>query len=168
MTSRRVLETPTVARTPRVGTVFGLLLALLLSLATISCAVPRWPVSGPTTSEFGIRFRGVWPQVHRGIDIYVPQGTPVRAMSGGYVRFAGTMSGFGQVVWLDHGGEVLSVYAHLSSIDVQAGDTVIHREVIGASGMTGDAAGPHLHFEVWRWGREQDPVRLLGGYPAAR
>ena len=145
----------------------ALVLALLL-LSVGSCAIPRWPVSGRTTSEFGIRFRGVWPDIHRGVDIYVPEGTPVHAMSGGRVRFAGTMSGFGNVVWLDHGGDVLSVYAHLSSIDVQPGDPVADRQVIGASGMTGDATGPHLHFEVWRWGRERDPVQLLGGYPTAR
>lgn len=81
------------------------------------------------------------------------------------VRFSGTMGGYGNVVWLDHGGSVLTVYAHLSEIRVHAGQTVAGRQVIGLSGMSGNATGPHLHFEVWRWGREQDPVALLGGFP---
>jgi murein DD-endopeptidase MepM/ murein hydrolase activator NlpD len=99
------------------------------------------------------------------VDLSVPDGTPVHAMAGGTVRFAGVQSGFGTVVWLDHGGEVLSVYAHLSALDVRTGQVVRSGQVIARSGRSGNAAGPHLHFEVWRWGREVDPVPLLGGRP---
>jgi murein DD-endopeptidase MepM/ murein hydrolase activator NlpD len=141
--------------------------ALLVMLLT-GCAIPRWPVSGALTSPFGVRWRGIVPEVHRGVDIDVPTGTEVRTMAPGLVRFAGTMGGYGNVVWIDHGGEVLTLYAHLSEIHVRTGDGVEGTTVIGLSGATGDVTGPHLHFELWRWGREQDPVPLLGGPPRPR
>lgn len=115
------------------------------------------------TSSFGLRFQGLRPTVHRGVDLAAPEGTQVRAMAPGRVRFAGVQRGFGNVVWVDHGGEVLTVYAHLSVIQVRTGDEVQGHSVIGLSGSSGDASGAHLHFEVWRWGREVDPVPLLGG-----
>ncbi len=86
-------------------------------------------------------------------------------MARGRVRFAGTQSGYGKVVWLDHPGSTLSVYAHLSELRVRTGDRVRGGQVIGLSGRTGRISGPHLHFEVWRHGREVDPVPLLGGFP---
>ncbi len=119
------------------------------------------------TSPFGLRMRGLLPSIHRGVDISVPTGTEIRAMTDGRVRFAGTMSGFGTVVWIDHGGTVLSVYAHLSSLRVREGEAVRGGDVVGLSGSSGDVTAPHLHFEVWRWGREVDPVPLLGGFPGA-
>lgn len=140
-------------------------LALGLVLALAGCAVPRWPVDGPLISPFGFRWQGLLPDLHRGVDLAAPLGTPVRTMAPGSVRFAGTMAGYGQVVWVDHGGAVLSVYAHLSRLDVRTGQRIEARQVVGLSGQSGNAAGPHLHFEVWRWGREADPVPLLGGPP---
>jgi murein DD-endopeptidase MepM/ murein hydrolase activator NlpD len=134
-------------------------------LATLGCGIPRWPVDAPLSSDFGLRLRGVRPDIHRGVDFSVPTGTQIRAMADARVRFAGTMSGFGNVVWLDHGGTILSVYAHLSSISVRQGDFVRRGEIIGLSGATGDVTAPHLHFEVWRGGREVDPVPLFGGRP---
>jgi murein DD-endopeptidase MepM/ murein hydrolase activator NlpD len=140
--------------------------AALLALALLTaCALPRWPVDGPVTSPFGLRWRGLLPDLHRGVDIAVPTGTAIRAMAPGTVRYAGTMAGYGQVVWLDHGGAVLSVYAHLSRLDVRTGERVAGQQVVGLSGATGEATGAHLHFEVWRWGRQADPVPLLGGPP---
>jgi murein DD-endopeptidase MepM/ murein hydrolase activator NlpD len=117
------------------------------------------------TSPFGLRWSGILPGIHHGVDIYVPEGTPVHAMASGRVRYAGWMSGFGNVIWLEHRGNTLSVYAHLSRIDVRAGDRVSGRQVIGHSGSTGDASGPHLHFEVWVAGRPVDPVPFLGRRP---
>lgn len=143
----------------------GRVLTFVLLLGVSGCAIPRWPVEGPLTSPFGLRWEGFLPGLHRGVDVGVPSGTPVRAMAAGRVRYAGTMSGYGQVVWLEHGGTVLTVYAHLSRIDVRAGDAVAHRQTIGLSGASGNVSAPHLHFEVWRWGREVDPVPLLGGPP---
>jgi murein DD-endopeptidase MepM/ murein hydrolase activator NlpD len=138
---------------------------LIALLAAAGCSIPRWPVEGPMSSPFGMRWRGLLPEVHRGVDIAVPVGTEVRTMAPGRVRFAGTMSGYGNVIWMDHGGEVLTIYAHLSQILVNSGDAVGGHAVIGLSGATGDTSGPNLHFEIWRWGREHDPVPLLGGRP---
>jgi len=135
--------------------------------ATLGCGIPRWPVDAPLSSDFGLRLRGIRPDIHRGVDFSVPTGTEIRAMAEGRVRYAGTMSGFGNVVWLDHGGTILSVYAHLSSIRVREGERVGRGDLVGLSGATGDVTAPHLHFEVWRFGREVDPVPLMGGRPKA-
>ena len=137
---------------------------LLLSLTT-ACSLPRWPVDAPMTSPFGLRFLGMNPDVHKGVDLAVPVGTPVTAIKSGTVEFAGEMRGYGLVVMLSHGSTVRSVYAHLSRLDVRKGDRVGGRQVIGLSGQSGNASGPHLHFEVQRWGREEDPVSLLGEPP---
>lgn len=141
------------------------LLVLGLILLT-GCSLPRWPVEGPLVSPFGFRFRGLRPDLHRGVDISVPDGTRIRAMAPGRVRFAGTMRGYGQVIWIDHPGRILSVYGHLSALNVQAGQAVERGQVIARSGRSGNAEGPHLHFEVWRNGREIDPVPFLGGFPS--
>lgn len=140
-------------------------LLLACALAVTGCAIPRWPVSGPMTSAFGVRWRGALPEIHRGVDIAVPPGTPVRAMAGGVIRYAGVQGAYGNVVWIDHGGAVLTVYAHLSALDVRTGQRIDAHQVIGRSGASGNASGAHLHFEVWRWGSQVDPVPLLGGHP---
>lgn len=143
----------------------ALILLALTAPATAGCTLPRWPVEGPLLSPYGLRWRGLAPDFHPGVDIDVPTGTEVRAMKAGRVRFAGVMSGYGSVVWIDHGGDVLTVYAHLSRILVAAGEDVSARQVLGLSGQSGNATAPHLHFEIWRWGRVRDPVPLLGGFP---
>ena len=137
----------------------------LLLLAATACQTPQWPVNGPVRSPYGIRIAGIGGELHRGVDIGVAIGTPVRPMLNGRVRFAGTMSGYGQVIWVDHGEDVLTVYAHLSEIAVEAGQEVSRGTVIGRTGQSGNTSGPHLHLEVWRWGREVDPVQMLGGPP---
>ena len=141
-----------------------LLLALLGGLVT-GCALPRWPVQGSLVSPFGVRLEGLSPGLHRGVDIRVPDGTEVGAMAPGRIRFAGTMRGYGSVIWMDHSGGVMSVYGHLSEIRVRAGEEIEAGQVIALSGHSGNASGPHLHFESWRHGREIDPVAFLGGFP---
>jgi len=140
-------------------------LPLVLIVLLSGCALPRWPVEGPMTSPWGLRMDGWLPEIHRGVDIAVPTGTPIRAMSGGTVEFAGTMSGYGYTVILRHWGETRTLYAHLSELRVKTGDRVAGRDVIALSGATGNASGPHLHFEVIRSGKTEDPVPLLGGFP---
>lgn len=120
------------------------------------------------TSPFGLRLRGWSPDLHHGVDIAAPEGTAVRAMKSGRVEVAGTRGGYGQTVVISHGGSMWTLYAHLSRIDVRPGDRVSGGQVIGAVGRTGNATGPHLHFEVVRWGRPEDPVPLLGGFPRRR
>jgi murein DD-endopeptidase MepM/ murein hydrolase activator NlpD len=143
----------------------ALLAVLWLVPGLAACSLPRWPVEAPVTSPFGFRLMGWRPDIHRGVDLDVPTGTEVRAMTDGSVRYARTMSGYGNVIWLEHGSGVLTIYAHLSGIAVAEGESVSGGEVIGLSGASGDVTGPHLHFEVWRWGRQVDPVPLLGGRP---
>ena len=167
MTGREGGSPPTGRGTARraAAVVAAILTGVLLFLA--GCAIPRWPVEGRLSSPFGLRWSGVLPEIHRGVDIRVPVGTPVRAMAPGRVRFAGRMEGFGRVVWVDHGAAVLAVYAHLSEIRVRTGQPVENRGLLGLSGASGNADAPMLHFEIWRWGRPADPVPLLGGFPAS-
>jgi murein DD-endopeptidase MepM/ murein hydrolase activator NlpD len=143
-------------------------LAWALVVGATGCHLPRWPVDASLTSGFGLRFMGARPDVHRGVDLNVPTGTPVEAMADGTVRFAGVMRGFGNVVQIDHAGGIESVYAHLSVIQVHDGQRLRAGDLIGLSGATGDVTAPHLHFEVWRWGRPVDPIPVLGGKPGVQ
>lgn len=138
---------------------------LLWLVVLAGCSIPRWPVNAPLTSPFGLRFLGWRPDFHHGVDLAAPAGTPVGAMKKGEVVFAGEMRGYGRVVMLQHGPRLRTVYAHLSEILVRKGDVVQGGQVIGKSGSSGNASGAHLHFEIRRWGREEDPVPLLGGLP---
>jgi murein DD-endopeptidase MepM/ murein hydrolase activator NlpD len=144
----------------------GLLLPTFCALYLSNCALPRWPVEAPVTSPFGLRLEGWLPDIHRGVDLAVPTGTEVHAMRRGTVEFAGTMSGYGNVIILRHGGDLRTVYGHLSELRVRAGDDVEGRQVIALSGATGNVTGPHLHFEIRRGGHAEDPVPLLGGFPS--
>ena len=143
----------------------GLILAATTVLGVVGCGLPRWPVEGPLIAPFGLRWGSGGPSIHRGVDIVVPTGTPVYAMSNGEIRFAGTMTDFGLVVWVDHGDAILTIYAHLSEILVVEGQRVTKDEAVGLSGETGNATGPHLHFEIRGRGHQVDPVAMLGGRP---
>ncbi|MCI0433668.1 MAG: M23 family metallopeptidase [Gemmatimonadetes bacterium] len=88
-------------------------------------------------------------------------------MRSGRVTHAGPLGAYGLTVEIDHGGDVTSLYGHLSRIDVAAGTSVERGRVLGLSGRTGNATAPHLHFEIRRWGRPEDPIPLLGGPPRA-
>lgn len=141
------------------------LVPVLAVVLITGCALAYWPVDGPVTSPYGIRFRGLRPAIHEGVDIAVPVGTPVVAMRGGVVEHAGPLDDYGLAVIVDHGGLTRSLYGHLSSVDVDTGERVESRQQIGLSGRSGNATGAHLHFEIRRRGRSEDPVPLLGGRP---
>lgn len=145
-----------------------LLVLSLLVLPVAACSLPRWPVAGTVTSPFGLRFRGWRPDLHPGVDIAAPEGTPVRALDDGRVTFAARSGGYGNVITIDHGAGTISRYAHLAEIRVASGERVQNGDVIGTVGRTGNATGAHLHLEVWRGGRAEDPVPLLGGFPPRR
>ena len=141
------------------------IVVLVLTLAVTACSIPRWPVDAPVSSPFGLRFLGWRPDFHPGVDLAVPVGSPVTAMKRGEVAYAGEMRGYGLVIMIDHGPRLRTVYGHLSEVAVRKGDVVAGGQVIGKSGRSGNATGAHLHFEIQRWGRQEDPVELLGGVP---
>ena len=116
-----------------------------------------WPVSGPITSPFGMR----WGTLHPGIDIGVPSGTPIHAAAAGKVIWCGWMSGYGNLVMIDHGGGLASLYGHQTRVAVACGASVTQGEVIGYSGCTGFCTGPHVHFEIRLNGTPVDPLGYL-------
>ena len=114
------------------------------------------------TSGFKMRLHPIFQtwKAHLGVDYAAPTGTAVRSIGDGVVEFAGIQSGFGNVVFVNHGKENTSVYAHLSKINAQKGEKVSQSQTIGAVGATGWATGPHLHFEFRTNGVHQDPQTL--------
>jgi murein DD-endopeptidase MepM/ murein hydrolase activator NlpD len=121
-----------------------------------------WPLHAPISSPFGPRGFGF----HSGIDLAAPLGAPVAAAAPGRVVWAGAMAGgWGKLVIVAHHRGVRSMYAHLSRTDVQVGDYVQTGNQVGLVGATGDAAGPHLHFEVRVRGAAVDPFPALRSTP---
>ncbi|MGK2956444.1 MAG: murein hydrolase activator EnvC family protein [Solirubrobacterales bacterium] len=122
-----------------------------------------WPVSGTLTSGFGGRSSpgGVGSTYHEGIDISVPEGTPIRAAQGGTVISASYNGGYGNYTCVDHGSGLSTCYAHQSQLGVSSGQSVDQGQIIGYSGNTGASTGPHLHFEVRINGVAQDPLGYL-------
>jgi murein DD-endopeptidase MepM/ murein hydrolase activator NlpD len=114
------------------------------------------------TSGFAMRFHPIlqrW-KAHLGVDYGAPTGTPVRTVGEGVVSFAGRQNGYGNVVQVQHSANRMTVYAHLSRIDVRAGQKVEQGSLIGAVGATGWATGPHLHFEFKVNGAHVDPMQI--------
>jgi murein DD-endopeptidase MepM/ murein hydrolase activator NlpD len=114
------------------------------------------------TSGFKMRLHPILQtmRAHMGIDYGAPTGTPVRTVGNGVVEFAGAQNGFGNVVFVRHNQQNVTVYAHLSHIDVRRGQSVDQGQKIGAVGSTGWATGPHLHFEFRVNGQHKDPATL--------
>jgi murein DD-endopeptidase MepM/ murein hydrolase activator NlpD len=121
------------------------------------------PVPQPANSAFGTRsvFNGQRRNAHSGADFLSPAGTPVKAAASGRVRLAKNLYYSGNTVIIDHGLGVFSLFAHLSRIDVAAGDTVTESTVIGLVGATGRVTGPHLHWTVRVAGARVDPLGVL-------
>jgi murein DD-endopeptidase MepM/ murein hydrolase activator NlpD len=99
---------------------------------------------------------------HNGVDFAAPAGTPVRAIGQATVQFAGNKSGFGNYIELDHGGDMISAYAHLQNIDraIVPGAHVGRGQLIGWVGQSGLATGPHLHFAIFEHGEYVDPLSI--------
>jgi murein DD-endopeptidase MepM/ murein hydrolase activator NlpD len=126
----------------------------------------HWPIAdADLSSTFGPRLHPIdhVRKMHWGIDLAAAQGRVVTSAADGYVVHAGYRLGYGLVVEVRHGGDLTSRYGHLSRLLCAAGDRVEVGQPLGLVGATGHATGPHLHFEVWRGGRAQDPLALLGG-----
>jgi murein DD-endopeptidase MepM/ murein hydrolase activator NlpD len=121
------------------------------------------------TSGFKMRMHPIlktW-RAHLGTDFAAPTGTPVRTVGDGVVEFSGVQNGFGNVVFVKHRNQHVTVYAHLSRIDVRQGQSVEQGQTLGAVGSTGWATGPHLHFEFRVNGQHQDPQTIVAASEAA-
>jgi murein DD-endopeptidase MepM/ murein hydrolase activator NlpD len=121
------------------------------------------PLEFETTSGFGARSDPFTRTMamHTGIDFRAPSGTTVRATAPGRVTEASHMGGYGNMVEIDHGNGLTTRYAHLSSIEVDVGETVAKGGIIGRVGSTGRSTGPHLHYETRIDGDAADPIRFL-------
>jgi murein DD-endopeptidase MepM/ murein hydrolase activator NlpD len=117
------------------------------------------PLAGPVTSRPGLRFHPIlrFLRWHRGTDFAAPSGAPVQAALDGRVTAAGRHGGYGQTVRIAHGDGTMTLYAHLSEINVASGQAVARGAVIGKVGSSGLATGPHLHFEWQRAGSTLRP-----------
>ncbi|MEW4372417.1 peptidoglycan DD-metalloendopeptidase family protein [Paenibacillus kandeliae] len=115
-----------------------------------------WPVSGATvTSPYGQR----WGHIHKGIDLV--GSSSVMSADDGVVTYAGTMTGYGNVIVIDHRNGYETLYGHLSQIDVSTGTVVEQGQHIGVMGNTGRSTGTHLHFEIHSGGALQNPLSYL-------
>ena len=130
-----------------------------LRAAPQSCPITlAWPIAAPVGDRFGPRGN----RFHAGIDLVAPQGTPIAAAAAGRVVFAGfAAGGWGNLVIVTHADGVKTMYAHLSTITVHRKESVTVGSRLGTVGATGDATGPHLHFEVRVRGAAVDPSSAL-------
>lgn len=119
---------------------------------------------GRISSRFGMRKLAddAEARMHQGLDIAAAEGTPIEAARGGKVVHSGWIRGYGNAVILDHGEGQTTLYGHASALLVEVGDQVAAGTPIAKVGSTGHSTGPHLHFEVRKHGRAQDPSGPLG------
>jgi murein DD-endopeptidase MepM/ murein hydrolase activator NlpD len=112
------------------------------------------PVKGRISSTVGLRPDPINGDIrmHNGIDIAIPEGTPVRPVASGRVAYSGLQPGYGNMVIVQHEDGMISIYAHHSRNLVKTGDRVTKETKIAYSGSTGHSTGPHLHFEAWQRG----------------
>lgn len=124
------------------------------------------PVDGRLSSAFGLRriFNGEERNPHSGLDFAVPSGTPIKSPAAGQVILVGDYFFNGKTVFVDHGQGMISMFCHLSAIDVKVGDELDRGEVLGKVGATGRATGPHLHWNVSLNNVRVDPAIFIGAY----
>lgn len=120
----------------------------------------KLPVQGPTSGVYGSRrtYNGQERSWHKGHDLAAKTGTPVYAPADGIVRLARDTFMSGNLIMLDHGGAITTVYAHLDSMNVKVGDTVTVGQLIGKVGTTGRSSGPHLHWGAYWQNVAIDPI----------
>lgn len=126
------------------------------------------PVRGTVSSDFGDRVHPITRQrhLHEGLDLAAARGTPVVGAGAGIVVRAEEVGHYGNLVVVDHGDGLETRYAHLDSIQVKPGDHIGAGQPLGTVGDTGRTTGPHLHFEVRRHGRPENPLRVVGALNA--
>lgn len=122
-----------------------------------------WPVNGNVTSGFGERTSpfGDGNELHPGIDIAINMGTPVVATADGQIVQSGPAGGYGNLVQIDHGNGISTLYGHNSQLAVSVGQTVEKGQIIAYAGNTGKSTGPHVHYEVRENDTATDPWKYL-------
>lgn len=122
-----------------------------------------WPASGPVTSGFGWRNSPLenGSELHQGIDIASGLGIPVVATADGQVVKSGWAGGYGNIVQIDHGNGLETIYGHNSQVAVTAGQSVRKGQLIAYAGSTGKSTGPHVHYEVRANGVAIDPIKYM-------
>jgi murein DD-endopeptidase MepM/ murein hydrolase activator NlpD len=121
----------------------------------------RWPVRGKVIQGFGPKTSG---GQNDGINVSVPEGTPIKAAEDGVVAYAGNeLKGYGNLVLVRHSNGFVTAYAHASELSVKKGETIKRGQVIGKAGATGNVSGPQLHFEVRKGATPVDPMQYLQG-----
>jgi len=135
------------------------------STEALGTGVYTWPTPGYTsiTSPYGMRYHPILKQrkMHTGVDIGAPMSATIVAADSGKIIHAGWMGGYGQVLVIDHGNGISTLYAHQSAFLVGNGETVSKGQAIGKVGSTGWSTGPHLHFEVRINGSYTDPMPYI-------
>jgi len=136
------------------------------SPATPSNLILDKPVDGPLSSKFGVRrfFNGEERNPHSGLDFAVPAGTPIKSPAAGKVILIGDYFFNGNTVFVDHGQGFISMFCHMSKIDVKVGDAVPRGGVVGRVGSTGRATGPHMHWNVSLNDARVDPAIFIGAF----
>jgi murein DD-endopeptidase MepM/ murein hydrolase activator NlpD len=135
----------------------------IFTRADVNVLPGAWPVNGRLMAGYGVRsdpFSGEG-EMHTGVDISAPQGTPVKATADGIIIHAGWNGGYGHCVIIDHGNNYQTWYAHLSRMDVIEGQEIRQGEILGAVGTSGRSTGAHLHYEVRIGTTPVNPYRFL-------
>lgn len=124
------------------------------------------PVNGPLSSKFGVRrfFNGEERNPHSGLDFAVPAGTPIKTPAAGKVILTGNYFFNGNTVFVDHGQGFISMFCHMSKIDVKVGQSLARGAVVGKVGSTGRATGPHMHWNVSLNDARVDPAIFIGAF----
>ncbi|ULK98126.1 LysM peptidoglycan-binding domain-containing M23 family metallopeptidase [Bradyrhizobium sp. I71] len=121
----------------------------------------RWPVRGKVVTSYGAKTNG---KANDGINLAVPEGTPVKAAEDGVVAYSGNeLKGYGNLVLVRHSNGYVTAYAHASELLVKRGDTIKRGQVIAKSGQSGEVASPQLHFEIRKGSSPVDPLQFLNG-----
>lgn len=129
--------------------------------ATNALPTFRWPVRGRVIASYGAKTNG---KQNDGINVAVPEGTPVKAAEDGVVAYSGNeLKGYGNLILVRHANGYVTAYAHASELMVKRGDTIKRGQIIAKSGQSGEVSSPQLHFEIRKGSSPVDPLQFLNG-----